>query len=106
MEAKTIVARDRGAGARAAERMEPRPTGARHGYDGLQNPSLAEDLAIAVIDGQRGLGNGRVLPAGPLRAPLAFQLDLADAPLINGPPSGKDLADLATRLARSSLGPF
>jgi tetraacyldisaccharide 4'-kinase len=56
--------------------------------DGLQNPSLAKDIAIAVVDGRRGFGNGAVLPAGPLRAPLAFQLSLADAIVINSPPGG------------------
>jgi tetraacyldisaccharide 4'-kinase len=47
--------------------------------DGLQNPSLAKDLTIAVVSGDRGFGNGRVIPAGPLRAPLAAQIGLADA---------------------------
>jgi tetraacyldisaccharide 4'-kinase len=37
------------------------------------------------VDGTRGLGNGRVIPAGPLRAPLAFQLGLVDAVVINAP---------------------
>ncbi|GJE39525.1 tetraacyldisaccharide 4'-kinase [Methylobacterium persicinum] len=41
--------------------------------DGLQNPSLAKDLALAVVDGGAGVGNGRVFPAGPLRVPLARQ---------------------------------
>ena len=51
--------------------------------DGLQNPALAKDLTIAVVDGGRGLGNGLVMPAGPLRAPLEFQLELTDAIVVN-----------------------
>ena len=51
--------------------------------DGLQNPQLAKDLTLAVVDGTRGLGNGRVMPAGPLRAPLTFQLGLVDAIVVN-----------------------
>ena len=54
--------------------------------DGLQNPSLAKDLTIALIDARRGIGNGKVLPAGPLRARLGFQLGLVDAVVVNYPP--------------------
>ena len=52
--------------------------------DGLQNPSLKKDFTLAVIDGKRGIGNARVFPAGPLRAPLAAQLARTDALLVMG----------------------
>lgn len=78
---RVIVARDRADGARAIEAMPD--AGAIVMDDGLQNPQLVKDLAIAVVDGRRAFGNGRVIPAGPLRAPLAFQLDLADVIVVN-----------------------
>jgi tetraacyldisaccharide 4'-kinase len=80
--APTLVARDRAAGARAIEARGD-AAGAIVMDDGLQNPQLAKDLSIAVVDGRRGVGNGRVIPAGPLRAPLAFQLGLTDAIVVN-----------------------
>ncbi|HEV7636679.1 MAG TPA: tetraacyldisaccharide 4'-kinase [Bradyrhizobium sp.] len=52
--------------------------------DGFQNPAIAKDASLIVIDGDRGLGNGRVLPAGPLRAPLSPQLDRTDALIVVG----------------------
>jgi tetraacyldisaccharide 4'-kinase len=52
--------------------------------DGLQNPSLVKDLAIAVVDGWAGVGNGLPLPAGPLRAPLEAQWPAVDAVLVVG----------------------
>ena len=81
--APTIVARDRPAGARAAVAAG---AGAVVMDDGWQNPSLAKDLVIAVLDGRRGIGNAAVFPAGPLRAPLSAQLDHAHALLVIGPP--------------------
>ena len=52
--------------------------------DGFQNPSVAKDASLIVIDGNRGVGNGQVLPAGPLRAPLRPQLARTDALIIVG----------------------
>jgi len=52
--------------------------------DGFQNPAIAKDAALIVIDGDRGLGNGRVFPAGPLRAPLKPQLNRTDALIVVG----------------------
>jgi tetraacyldisaccharide 4'-kinase len=52
--------------------------------DGLQNPSIAKDLAIALIDGQTGFGNGLCIPAGPLRAPVASQLHAIDLAVLMG----------------------
>ncbi len=51
--------------------------------DGLQHYALARDIEIAVVDGARGFGNGRLLPAGPLREPVA-RLDSVDAVVLNG----------------------
>lgn len=56
--------------------------------DGFQNPSLTKDVSVLVVDGRRGIGNGRVLPAGPLRAPLAEQLAKAHALLVVGHGNG------------------
>lgn len=51
--------------------------------DGLQHFALARDMEIAVIDGERRFGNGRCLPAGPLREPLA-RLKSVDFVVVNG----------------------
>jgi tetraacyldisaccharide 4'-kinase len=79
--APTVIARERVAGARMGK-----AAGASVIVldDGFQNPSLAKDLSILVIDGRRGIGNGQVFPAGPLRAPLAAQFERAQAVLIIG----------------------
>ena len=52
--------------------------------DGLQHYRLAREYEICVIDGTRGLGNGHLLPAGPLREP-AHRLAEVDRLLMNGP---------------------
>src|SRR5689334_953886 len=75
------VARDRVAGARAAAAAG---AGLLLLDDGLQNPTLVKDLALAVVDGGFGFGNCRVLPAGPLREPLAAGLARCDAVILMG----------------------
>jgi tetraacyldisaccharide 4'-kinase len=52
--------------------------------DGFQNPALAYDIALVVIDGGYGIGNGRVIPAGPLREPAATALQRASAVVMIG----------------------
>lgn len=52
--------------------------------DGFQNPAIAKDASLIVIDANRGLGNARVFPAGPLRAPLPPQIDRTDALIVVG----------------------
>jgi tetraacyldisaccharide 4'-kinase len=106
-----MVARDRAAGAAAIEAaMESGAVAADVIVmdDGLQNPQLAKDLTLAVVDGRRGLGNGRVMPAGPLRAPLAFQLSLVDAIVVNEPAADASSATsdaVADGLRQSFTGP-
>jgi tetraacyldisaccharide 4'-kinase len=79
--APTLVARDRAAGARAIEAAG----NTTHILldDGLQNPALQPTRRIAVVDARRGVGNGRVIPAGPLRADLVLQAGLVDAIVLN-----------------------
>ncbi len=110
-EAPTVVARDRVAGAKLIERQFP-ANAVIIMDDGLQNPSLAKDFSIAIIDARRRLGNGRSLPAGPLRARLSRQVPRVDAVLISAAGiddkgTSDDDAGLTARLARAGYkGPI
>ena len=75
-----VVGRDRGAA--LARLLADHDCDVVLSDDGLQHVGLRRDLELAVFDA-RGTGNGRCLPAGPLREPLSGAL-LVDALILNG----------------------
>ena len=80
-----VVSRDRVAGA-ALAKLEGASVILLD--DGFQNPSLKKDLSLVVIDATRGIGNGQVFPAGPLRAPLLAQTVRTGALIVVGEGDG------------------
>ncbi len=99
-----FIARDRVAGARMIEAADE-PYDLIVMDDGLQNPDLAKDLTLAVVDSRRGIGNAEVIPSGPLRAPMEAQLPCVDAIVVNRPPGSDDDPGAATWLRRHFEGP-
>lgn len=86
------VSRDRIAGARAARAHD---AAALIMDDGYQDPSLRKTVSLLVVDGHAGFGNGRCIPAGPLREPVERALARASAVVL----LGEDRAGVATRIA-------
>jgi tetraacyldisaccharide 4'-kinase len=96
------VARERAAGVRAA---------AEDGAamilldDGFQNPRVAKDLSLVVVDAAYGFGNCRLIPAGPLRERLADGLARADAVVLIGDSELGALAECTRPILRATLDP-
>lgn len=97
-QAPCYVSADRMAAARAAQ-----ADGATHVIfdDGLQNPAIAYDHTLLVLDGSYGIGNGQIMPAGPLRETLQDALPRIDGIIL----IGDDKQNLAAQIADRPLFP-
>ena len=95
-----LVAPDRVAGAAVIDRR------GQHDVilmdDGMQNPFIAKTLSIGVFDGSVGIGNGFLIPAGPLRVSLASGIKQMDIALINGDDDTNITAKLPESLTKFS----
>jgi tetraacyldisaccharide 4'-kinase len=98
------IAADRGRGAQAAIAGG---AGCIVMDDGLQNPTLLKDLSLLIIDGSYGFGNGRIIPAGPLREPVGEAAARSHAAVLIGPDEAGALAQLPPELPvlRAELRP-
>jgi len=91
-----VIDRDRG---RGAAELAAAGADVVVADDGLQHHALERDFEICVVDGSRGLGNGHVLPAGPLRE-AASRLNSVDQVLVNG----NSPADVSAELPSGAIG--
>lgn len=93
--APTWISKDRAAGARAALAENPDVLILD---DGFQNPAIRKTASIVVVDARKGFGNGRVMPAGPLREPVSEGMKRADICVVIGAPD--DQQSFANRWAK------
>lgn len=97
----TVVSSDRPAGARLLEELD---IDVILMDDGFQNPALAKRLSFTLIDTETGFGNGKCIPAGPLRAPLEKQILKTDClVLVGSSVLQSDVAQLANQFDGSVL---
>lgn len=74
--------------------------------DGFQNPQIVKDFSIVVVDAVVGFGNERVMPAGPLREPLADGLARADVVLTLGSDSAQENVNVDIPRWKAAIKPL